>query len=252
MGKQTGAHPIDGSINGINYYRTAESGLLVRKKSSLNKERVDTDPAFEESRKANKEFGRASSGSHLIRATMKKGGGELGDNRAYNRLTGLLRGAMATDVLHPKGERSLVDADLSRLVGFEFNKYQTFSKLYSGKVKFSIDAASGLMEADTPGINAAQDFDAPSSATHVQLILEGAGIDFGLEEGVAVSDTTKWLSLKRKYAVQTLSGTIAVRPGMKLVLGMGIRFGQETNGVVYELKNRLYRAFVFGAVAGSV
>lgn len=248
MGKQAGRQTILGTVDGLNYYQTAENGLLVRKKSSLNKERVLKDPAFEQSRKASSEFGRASAASHLIRSTLAIAGREIAETRMYNRLTSLLRGAMATDVLHPIGQRTLSGADLGRLVGFEWNKYRGFGELYSGAVQFSIDASTGLLEVDIPAINGAKDFERPKNASHVQLILEGGGFDFELGEGVIVRDQTDWLSLKRKHPVQVLSGQLAVKPGMRLVLGVGIRFGEELNDAIYPIDNRQYKGFVIGAV----
>jgi hypothetical protein len=248
MGKQTGAANLVGSFHGLTYYRTAESGLLVRRKSSLNKERVSKDPAFEKSRKANKEFGRASSGSHLIRSTMAIAGKELSETRMYNRLTSRLRSVIATDTTQPIGERSLQQADLSGLVGFEWNVHQAFGNIYRGQVKFSIDAKSGLMEVDIDAINGPKDFVAHKRASHVQLVMEGGGFDFGPGNGVEVNDSTKWLSLKKEHPVQTLSGTLAVKPGMRLVLGVGIRFGQEVNDAIYELMDQQFRGFVIGEV----
>src|ERR1044072_9510840 len=119
---------------------------------------------------------------------MKIGGYELGDTRVYSRLTGKLRKAIATDTMHEKGKRTLAGADLSALVGFQWNKHRQFDKLYKGYPNFSIDAKSGLMEIDLPGIKGADDFDAPSSATHVQFVMEGGAFDFELEEGTVVSD----------------------------------------------------------------
>lgn len=250
MGRQTGVHKMLGTVDELTYYKTAESGLLVRKKSSLNKERVANDPAFEKSRKASKEFGRASLAAKLMRSTMAIGGYKIADNRIYSRLTGLLQGVIATDKMHPKGDRTLDSAELSKLLDFQWNKYKALAGVYSRskELKFSIDPKTGLMEIDSPGMNGPADFDPPTGATHVQLIMEGAGFDFGLGEGVGITDTTKWLSLEKKHPVQTLSGTLALKPGMRLVLGIGVRFGQEVSGSVSELNNRLNRAFVVGAI----
>lgn len=49
MAKQKGIITLTGTINGITYYQSA-GNYLARGKSSLNKERFYTDPAFERSR----------------------------------------------------------------------------------------------------------------------------------------------------------------------------------------------------------
>jgi hypothetical protein len=179
---------------------------------------------------------------------MKEAGFELADKRIHSRLSGTMRKALFTDTLHPKGERTLDAADLSPLVGFEWNKFQQFGNIYGGKPQYSINAKTGLMEIDLQGLNGPKDFNAHTSATHVQFVLEGGAFDFALNQGTVVSDSTKWLSLKRKHPVQTLHGTVAVKPGLRMVLGIGIRFAMESNGRMYELFDRSYRGFVVGMV----
>src|ERR1044072_9134059 len=105
-----------------------------------------SDPAFEPTLKERSEFGRGSLAANLVRSTMKIGGYELGDTRIYSRLTERLRKAIATDTLHEKGKRTLVGADLSPLVGFQWNKHKAFDKLYKGDPTCSIDDQTGLME----------------------------------------------------------------------------------------------------------
>jgi hypothetical protein len=248
MGKQTGVTSLIGTMEGLTYYKTAESGLLVRKKSSLNKERVTKDPAFAKSREANKEFGRTISGCHLIRNTMALAGKEFSETRMYNRLTRLLRALIVTDTTKPSGERSLQNSDLTEMMNFQWNVNQAFRKIYQGDVKFSIDTKTGLMEVDIDGINAPRDLMKVKSASHVQLVMECGAFDFDLNKGIAVSDTTDWLSLKKKHPVQTLSGKLTIKPGMRVLLGVGIRFGQEVNDAIYELRDQTSRGFVVGAV----
>jgi hypothetical protein len=50
MAKQTGIMPLKGSIGEITFYRL-NGRDIAKSKSSLNKERFYTDPAFERSRK---------------------------------------------------------------------------------------------------------------------------------------------------------------------------------------------------------
>jgi len=59
MGKQLGPVFISGTVGGVTFYQR-KGAWLVRQKTSLNKKRVSTDPAFANSRKASAGFGRAS------------------------------------------------------------------------------------------------------------------------------------------------------------------------------------------------
>jgi hypothetical protein len=59
MPRQKGPLKIKGTIDGLTYYEM-DGNHLVRRKTSLNKKRVSTDPAFTNSRKASAVFAQAS------------------------------------------------------------------------------------------------------------------------------------------------------------------------------------------------
>jgi hypothetical protein len=59
MAKQTGPIFIEGTLGGITFYNRRGT-WVARKKTSLNKKRVTTDPAFAASRTASARFGTAA------------------------------------------------------------------------------------------------------------------------------------------------------------------------------------------------
>ena len=69
IAKQVGMLPVSGSIGNRTYYRI-NGKQFVRKKSSLNKERVELDPAFANSRKASALFGEAARLASAIYQTL--------------------------------------------------------------------------------------------------------------------------------------------------------------------------------------
>lgn len=59
MATQPGSIRIKGTLGAVTFYQR-EGNWLARKKTSLNKERVASDAAFERSRVAAKQFGKAA------------------------------------------------------------------------------------------------------------------------------------------------------------------------------------------------
>lgn len=250
MARQIAQVPITGTLDDITFYMTEESGFLARMKTSLDANRLKNDPRFEGSRRAYTEFGRASAGAGLLRRTMVIAGKELSDTRIVSRLTARLVSVTGTDTSNLKGERLLDNADLSGLVGFEWNKKQAWGGVCRFEPVCRIDAGSGMMEVAIPKLSKSS-FTAPLGATHYELIMEGGGVCFGDDktEGVAehVTGGTGWKRLNTASPAQVLDGKVAVAEGRRLMVGVGVRFGEDVNGEVRAL-NRIGVAFFIGAV----
>lgn len=247
MARQIAQVPVTGTLGDITFYKTTESGFLARMKTDLDAERLRNDPKFEESRKAYTDFGRAGAGAGLLRKTMITAGYQLSDTRIISRLTGKLRGIISTDKVHPKGEMQLDDAEVERLKGFEWNKHRSLSSLCRFSPAYRIEEESGLMEVELPQLGAAS-FNVPEAASHYELVMEGAGVNFGDKKGERVIDSTGWVELSATAAARTLSGTLSLTTWRKKLLGFGLRFGQEVNGQIHPLEDTTARAFVVGAV----
>lgn len=90
MAKQTGPVFIEGTLGGITFYNR-QGTWVARKKTSLNKKRVSTDPAFEASRRASAGFGVAAKLAKIIYWQLpvkKRGRGVIG------KITGLVNGML--------------------------------------------------------------------------------------------------------------------------------------------------------------
>jgi len=106
MARQKGILYLRGTINDLTFYQM-NGTYLVRKKTSLNKERVSTDPAFLNSRKSNVVFATAAKTALKIYqglpgAKRKKG--------FYGKLTGI-----ANTLLHEGKTTAEVYAELKRI-----------------------------------------------------------------------------------------------------------------------------------------
>ncbi len=106
-----------GSFNGKTYY-TYNNKQFVKSKSNLDKNRVMTDPAFENSRKSMSEFGACSLAASKLRTSMMPLSKEYGDARTWNRLVGTVQEMM----LKSKGKNKKGSISFSRY-GYFFEEF---------------------------------------------------------------------------------------------------------------------------------
>jgi predicted peroxiredoxin len=70
MPKQAGIFKITGTMDDVSFFKTSD-GYLVRKKTSVNAARIQTDPAFKRTRENLAEFARAAQSAGLLRNAVK-------------------------------------------------------------------------------------------------------------------------------------------------------------------------------------
>ena len=100
-------------MNG-NYY--------IRRKSSNNKKKMLANPGSKMTFQNAKEFKEVVSAGALIRQPIKGILKEVKSKTHHNRLVKTMRAALPTDSVSLRGERTLQNADLSDLKGYNFNE----------------------------------------------------------------------------------------------------------------------------------
>lgn len=129
MAKQTGIIKLTGLLGDNVYYYDKDNGFLVRKKTSVNAERICNDPAFARVRENNTEFGRCAFGVKLLRAAFIPLFAGIADTRMTSRLTQAMIGTMKSDTTSAPGMRRPDLGDLGILRGFEFNKAASLERV---------------------------------------------------------------------------------------------------------------------------
>ncbi|MGG9963196.1 hypothetical protein [Ferruginibacter sp. SUN106] len=108
MAKQKGPLYLQGTIDDLTFYKM-HGTHLVRKKTSLNKERVSTDPAFANSRKSSSVFAVAAAIASQVYRSLPKAKRKKG-------LTGRLTGK-ANTLLHQGKNNDAIIAELKKSAG---------------------------------------------------------------------------------------------------------------------------------------
>ena len=241
MARQESLTQFTGSIGNIIFYKSID-GYLARKKGGIEASRIRSEPAFARTRENNAEFRTAARATKLIRrafASLLQG---TSDTRMTGRLNGAMVKVIRADAVNSRGERNVMDGDVSLLQGFDFNKKAKLGTTFHAPFTTAIDRAAGTFTVDIPAFLPADMIQAPEGATHFRLKAGAAAMDFGKQDFVATPSESADLPLTNPQG--PLQFNIAVTPGSTnpLLLVFGIEFMQVLNGVEYQLVDRAYNA----------
>jgi hypothetical protein len=222
MARQSGPIPIEGTLGDLIFYKTIH-GHLVRRKGSLDKERVMSDPAFERSRAAGSEFGRAGAASGLIRRAVKEHCPYAGDGQTHARLSKLLGGIIREDNVHPVGERQVMAGNIAPLKTFEWIQDHPLSRSFWPQCGGSM-SPEGKLTITMPGFTPKRDLGWPLNATHAQLTAVCISAGFP-ERKVESAAAQSGKLMKSNVAIDlSLECTVPVKEGAVMMVGIGVQF----------------------------
>src|ERR1043165_9825679 len=149
MAKQSGIFPIEGTLDNVTFLKTKD-GYIVKKKTAISAERIATDPAFERTRENGREFASAGKGGKLLRSSITPLLKNTADHRMVSRLQRKLMECLQMDTTNARGERTLVDGDLSLLMDFDFNINGKLSTILFAPYTASINRVTGALDVNVP------------------------------------------------------------------------------------------------------
>jgi len=181
---------------------------------------------YENLRHSQSEFSALSSATTLIRNTFIRelAGRKLPENRLQDRMMSFASDILKTDITHPHGERRIQQGDMSLWKGFNFNIHAPLKDILLYPWSFKADAATGLYEIAIPSVK----LKAPAAATHFEITLIGALLDFPNKKAFKQTETSGKLPLTKKLKDIHLS--LCLKPESPLVpmVCLGISFYQQT------------------------
>jgi hypothetical protein len=243
MAKQTGIIILEGPIGDDVGYIHPKFGPLMRRKTSVNAERIRTDAAFARVRENNSDFAHGAALVKSIRAAFKAVYTPVADRHMTSRLTSAITTAIRTDSTHVPGKRSILHGDVTPLRGVEFNKQTSFTKLL--RIPYSVMPGNDRDTTVTSftDVIPVHHLYAPKSASHYRVVSSVAYIDPTTGNHAVQTTTSEVLSAKDKTPVNiSLTNTLAYEPGTLRLHVLGIEFMQETNGSFYPLTNKAFHA----------
>ncbi len=240
MAKNKSILKIEGSLDGMTFYKTA-TGHFVRTKGGISKDKIMRDPAFARTRENMQEFAHVTKSSSFLRRSI---GGNLlkaKDNRVSNRLNSILTKIKKLDTQSARGERlvgnGITDPQGKLLLkGFDFNRH---APLWQVLLKdFVLDTQTGVVSITqfAPAI----DLNYPEGSTHVQFGLTAVQLDFTTQTSEHTQVSGNILTLDQQTIDVHLSLANLPNGNGVLLYLLLIEFFQSVNGTYYPLRNGAY------------
>jgi hypothetical protein len=251
MATQEGIFPLKGTIGNVTFVKTKGGVFLAKRKTSVDKTRIMTDPAFQRTRENLAEFGRAGKAGALLRTAIAGLLKNVKTTGMTSRMMTELIKVVKADLVNPRGLRQVLDAETEMLEGFEFNGNSKLSKALPVQFTNSIDRVTGVFEIDLPSFIPSNVVAAPEGCTHFKLVSAASAINFESETFQTHEAATAILPWDATAtAAINLTNNIAANSTDPLFQFLGIQFYQEVNGSQYPLKNGLYNALSIVKVSG--
>ncbi|MBS1566394.1 MAG: hypothetical protein JST39_18570 [Bacteroidetes bacterium] len=239
---------MQGSIGGVNFYRS-QDGFLAREETSVDAERIKTDPAFKRTRENGNEFGTAAKAGKLFRITFMPLLRIGSDARVISRIVKSMMDALQFDTTHKRGKRVVSAGDLTMLKGFECNASAPLSATLKMTPTATIDRVQGKATVSLGAVVPEELIAAPTGATHFKIVTAAAAIDF--DKGTHTEDFQSSVLLPwdiNPMAALTLTNTLPAASTLPLFLLLGIQFFILDAGTVYPLNNNSSNALQVAAV----
>lgn len=250
MAKQKSIIKLEGTIGDISFYKS-RNGYLAREKTSLDAERIATDPKFKRTRENGAEFGRAGAAGKVLRRAFSELIQSAHDKRLTTRLTREMLRVVRADGVSTRGMRNVVDGELELLTGFNFNILSTLDTIASMDYQAEIDRVSGTFQVTVPVFDPKLHIHGPAGTTHYKLIMGASSIDFESRISETGQAASGYLEIEQE-PTEPLSLEVTLTPGSThpLLMAMGIFFYQLVNGVYYPLNSGAFNALSLVKING--
>lgn len=245
MAKQSGIFQIEGTLENVTFYKSAEGGYMVRKKSGVSKERIMNDPAYVRTRENLNQFGLNAKAGKLLRETiptlLKKGK----DSRVSSRLSKIMGEIAKHDHLSVRGQKKAalgiaIPEGIAWLKGFNFNKRAILSTILAAPCQ--VDNTTGVVT--IASFIPEEQIAAPQGATHVGFRSGFTAINF--ETGVTETAYSPKVILPLNLTPESVTLTPETIPvsdaGSKRMVVLLLEFFQEVDGIKYPLSNGAHNA----------
>lgn len=240
MAKFDGIFEIQGTLQGMSFYKTKD-GMLIRKKGGVSKRRIMNDPSFQRTRENGSEFGHNAKMGLLMRKSVANLLTLAKDSRVSSRVAKVMSAVKNLDFVSARGARKVwigleSTEGKQALRGFDFNVNSPFNSVF--RSQYVLDTATGIVTVS--GFNPNTHLSIPQGATHASLSVAVASVDFELEHYGTTYSPKENFVLAEGALDFTLTPTDMPGGSGYTFYYFLIEFFQEMNGVQYPLKNNAH------------
>ena len=238
-------------MGGISFYKTKD-GYLARQKTTIDANRIQSDPAFARTRENFAEFGRAGKAGKVLRTALRSLLVNIPSGRKTSRLTQMMMKVIQADTTSVRGKRNVIDGETELLLGFEFNDSAALGSSLHAPFTSAVDRTAGTTVVNVAAFVPKELIAAPPGATHFKLVSQAAEIDFEAATSVISNQSTVEFPLDNVLlAPVVMSNPVTPASAHPIFLLLGIEFFQEVNGKFYTMRNGAYNALSIINVNGG-
>jgi len=250
MAEQDGIIPLKGTIDKLTFFKS-QDGYRARKKTSVTKDKMTNNPNYDSVRETMDMFSRAGGAGKLLRLALRPISQGASDGRMISRLSKKMTQVIKADATNPRGKKNVLDGELELLTGFEFNVKNSLTTTMAVIYESVIDRVSGNVQVNVPAFVPKNQIAYPAQATHFQLNMAGAEIDFEKGTYLPRFKSSDQLPLSdTELAAFSLSVTLTPNSTHPLFLALGINFFAEDIGSNKLIKNKDSSALAIIKVSG--
>ncbi len=245
MAEQKGVLPLKGTIGNLTFFKT-QDGYMAKAKSEISKEKFASDPNFDRTRENMAEFANAVEAGKHIRTPFSKLLKKSSDGRMISRLSLKCYRVLQTDTVGKRGKRTVAKGDISLLDEFEFNKKGFLSTALVAPYTVTFTRTTGNVQFDAPVFIPKEDIAAPKGATHYQLQLAAAPVDFDAKKDknpATFQTASAFLPWDNNPSADlALTLVLPANSTFPVFILLQIQFSELMNGDYYPLKNGAFNA----------
>lgn len=253
MAKQDGIIKLRGTVDDLTFARTKDGSQVRKKRLPVSALELQNSPKYARLRENMNEFQKAAVAGKLLRTAATEISANTTDKRIATRMTKAMMFVLNADTVNKRGQRSVVDGDVTLLKDFNFNPPSDLIQVLKAPVVAAIDRASGKLTANIPSFVPEDGILAAQGATHFMFYSLGLEVNFGTGAFIRKMFTSQGIPIGTDATpIVSIQHDMTANSTNPLFLMLGVRFFQEVNAVFYPLRNSASNALAIIEVSAAV
>ncbi len=189
------------------------------------------------------EFSNAGKAGKTVRAPFSNLLQASADQRMISRLVAQCFDVLKTDTVAKRGKRTVAKGDLTLLSDFEFNNRGILSTTFLAPYSVTFTRTTGNVVFDLPVFVPQQGISAPLGATHYQVQLAAAAINFNAKKNKAFQTASGVLPWDNDPTTDlSLALALPANSAFPVFVLLQVQFMEQLNSDYYPLQNGAYNA----------
>jgi hypothetical protein len=223
---------------GILGLRGTVGGLTFRSDGSVSQKAASRAVTAKRTQENNAEFGTAATAGKLVRGAFRALMNAVKSRDVVGRLSQTMSRIVKLDGTADRGLRQVLKDNIGALVGFDFSATSLSQAFFA---PFTAVVAGSDFTVTIPSLTPVQDLNAPQGATHFQVLVGAAAVDFAgnvVQVAAGAGLAPQAINAVAQANVTTTLAFATAPAATDAVIGVvGVAYFQEVNGALYPLND---------------